>query len=140
MHIKQETSRTEALLEIVRVGMRRHTESQVPWEDCRELTFVASDDDGKVRGAALGETGRGWLHVSVVWVDESARGSGIGNELVAALEASAIECGCHSAYLDTFSYQARPFYESLGYEVFGCLEDYPPGHQRYYMRKKLIVT
>jgi hypothetical protein len=53
------------------------------------------------------------------------------------MEAEAIRRGCHGAFLDTFSYQARPFYEKLGYEVFGTLEDYPPGHQRFYMRKRL---
>jgi iron complex outermembrane receptor protein len=45
--------------------------------------------------------------------------------------------GCHSAYLDTFSFQAKPFYERCGYEVFGVLEDFPKGHQRFFMRKSL---
>ena len=53
------------------------------------------------------------------------------------MEAEAIRRGCKGAYLDTFSYQARPFYEKLGYEVFGTLDDYPTGHQRFYMRKRL---
>jgi hypothetical protein len=52
-------------------------------------------------------------------------------------EVEARRRGCHSAYLDTFDYQARPFYEKLGYVVFGTLEDYPKGHQRFYMMKKL---
>ena len=32
---------------------------------------------------------------------------------------------------------AKPFYERAGYSVFGILEDYPPGHTRYFMRKDL---
>jgi hypothetical protein len=39
-------------------------------------------------------------------------------------------------WLDTFSFQARPFYEKLGYEVFGQLEDYPRGHSRYFLQKR----
>jgi hypothetical protein len=58
-------------------------------------------------------------------------------KLVRAMEAEAVGRGCHSAFLDTFSYQARPFYEKLGYEVFGALDDYPRGLQRFYMRKRL---
>jgi ribosomal protein S18 acetylase RimI-like enzyme len=137
MRIEIETSPSDETLAAVRAGMRRYTESRVSWEQYSDLALIARGEDGAVIGAALGETGRGWLHVSVVWVDERLRGHRLGSQLVNAMEAEAIRRGCHSAYLDTFSYQARPFYEKLGYEVFGTLEDYPPGHQRFYMRKKL---
>ena len=50
------------------------------------------------------------------------------------MQTEALRRGCRAAYLDTFSYQARPFYEKLGYEVFGTLDDYPLGHQRFFMR------
>ena len=137
MRISNETSLSEEKLETIRAGMRRFTESRVPWEEYSDLALLAHEDDGKLVGAALGETGRGWLHVSVVWVVEASRGQRLGSSLVKAMEAEAIRRGCRAAYLDTFSYQAKPFYEKLGYEVFGTLDDYPPGHQRFYMRKKL---
>jgi len=137
MRIEIETSPSEQTLAAVRAGMRRDIESHVPWDEYSDLALVARGDDGEVIAAALGETGRGWLHVSVVWVDERSRGERLGTQLVNAMEAEAIRRGCHSAYLDTFSYQARPFYEKLGYEVFGTLENYPSGHQRFYMRKRL---
>ncbi len=54
------------------------------------------------------------------------------------LESAARERGCRYSHLDTFSFQARPFYEGLGYEVFATLDDYPPGHQRFFMKKALI--
>jgi ribosomal protein S18 acetylase RimI-like enzyme len=129
--------RSDELLALVREGMRRYTESQVAWTEYEDLTFVARDDIGNIIGALLGETGRGWLHISVAWVAETSRRQGIGSELVARAEEEARQRGCHGAYLDTFSYQAKPFYERLGYSVFGMLEDYPVGHQRYYMTKKL---
>ena len=137
MRIELEASPSEQTLAAVRAGMRRYTEARVPWAEYSDLSLVARDDGGAVVAAALGETGRGWLHVSVVWVDERSRGRRLGTRLVAAMEAEAVRRGCHGAYLDTFSYQARPFYEKLGYEVFGTLDDYPPGHQRFYMRKRL---
>ncbi len=46
--------------------------------------------------------------------------------------------GCTYAHLNTFSYQARPFYEKRGYEVFAELDDYPKGHQRVFMKKCLV--
>lgn len=49
--------------------------------------------------------------------------------------AEAICRGCHSAYLGPFSFQARTFYERCGDEVFGTLDDFPAGPQRFFMRK-----
>jgi hypothetical protein len=35
---------------------------------------------------------------------------------------------------------ARPFYEKCGHEVFGTLEDYPPGHAKFFMRRRLAAA
>jgi hypothetical protein len=41
--------------------------------------------------------------------------------------------------LSTFGFQARPFYEKMGYEVFATLEDCPVGHCEYFLRKQLAA-
>lgn len=48
-------------------------------------------------------------------------------------ENHAVAKGCHSAWLDTF--QARGFYEAVGYELFGMLNDYPAGQTQYFLEK-----
>jgi len=45
--------------------------------------------------------------------------------------------GAKNAYLDTFSFQAPDFYKKHGYRVFGELQDFPPGHQRHFLTKRL---
>jgi ribosomal protein S18 acetylase RimI-like enzyme len=50
-------------------------------------------------------------------------------------EAEAVRRKCVGAWLDTYSFQARGFYERLGYTVLGEIADYPPGHTRYFMKK-----
>jgi GNAT superfamily N-acetyltransferase len=85
----------------------------------------------------LAKAGRGWLHVGQLWVHTGLRGRGYGRQLMEAAEAEGRRLGCHSAYLDTFSFQARPFYEGCGYEVFGVLDRFPDEHQRFFMRKGL---
>jgi ribosomal protein S18 acetylase RimI-like enzyme len=49
----------------------------------------------------------------------------------------AVEHGCNAIYLDTFDFQAPKFYEKLGFKVFGTLQDYPTGHQRFYLVKQI---
>ena len=65
------------------------------------------------------------------------RSQGNGTRLLRAAEDYAVERGCFAATLETASFEARPFYEKLGYEVFASLEDYPPGHTKFYLRKQL---
>jgi hypothetical protein len=60
--------------------------------------------------------------------------------MLAVAEQHAIERGCTGAHLDTASFQARPFYEKLGYTVFGTLEDHPVGHTHYLLSKRLRAS
>ncbi len=65
------------------------------------------------------------------------RGQSYGQRLLALAEEEARKRGAEYAYLDTLSFQAPEFYKKQGYEIFGTLEDFPKGHQRYFMTKAL---
>lgn len=118
-------------------GLIGFNDGQAPPEGWRGLALLVRDRGGALRGGLLGSTHWDWLHVSHVWVDHDARGRGLGRRLLREAEAEARARGCRHAHLDTFSFQAHGFYESLGYEVFGELADYPPGHSRLFLRKHL---
>lgn len=92
---------------------------------------------GETLGGLLGGIWGGYLHIRILWVDQAIRGQDWGTRLMDEAEAYARERGCHSIELDTHSFQARPFYESRGFEVFGTLDDYPRGHKKFFLRKKL---
>ena len=79
-----------------------------------------------------------WLYIELLIVPEALRGRGLGSELVRKVESVAVERGCIGVWLNTFSFQARGFYEKLGYEVFGVLDDNPHGSQRFFLRKRLV--
>ncbi|MGZ3653035.1 MAG: GNAT family N-acetyltransferase [Bdellovibrionota bacterium] len=103
----------------------------------RELTVFARGADGTVTAGLNGYTDWDWLFVKLLWVDQAERGKGFGARLLAAAEAEARTRGCRSVWLDTFSFQARGFYERRGYGAFAELEDYPRGHSRIFLRKAL---
>jgi len=96
------------------------------------------DDHGALVGGVWGYVNWNWLFVNLVWVSDALRGDGYGRKLMETIENAARERGCRYSHLDTFSFQARPFYEGLGYEVFATLDDYPPGFQRFFMKKTLV--
>lgn len=101
------------------------------------VAYFLRGDDGEILGGLLGMVWGSWLYIKIVWVAEPVRGTGWAGRLLGHAETYALKRGCTAAHLETFSFQARPLYEKLGYEVFGTLEDYPPGHTFYFMRKKL---
>ena len=101
------------------------------------VAFFLRDENAEVLGGLLGNIWGAWLHVRTLAVAAPARGRGFGRELMRRAEFYALERGCTDAFLDTFSFQARPFYEKLGYRVFGILENHPAGHQHYFMTKQL---
>ncbi|HEV2277585.1 MAG TPA: GNAT family N-acetyltransferase [Acidobacteriaceae bacterium] len=98
---------------------------------------VADPGTNHILGGLWGSTAYGYLHVDMLVLPESLRGRGIGTDLMRKAENEALRRGCHGAYLETFDFQARGFYEKLGYTLFGQLENTPPGHTRYFMSKVL---
>ncbi len=88
------------------------------------LAIPLNDDDGVVVGGFWGCTLFQWLHVQLLFIPEALRGKGVGSALMATAEAEARKRGCIGAHVTSFSFQATPFYEKLGYTRFGQLDDY----------------
>ena len=125
-------------IEVLPNGLEAFNESRWPGhQQWRPLAVLARERESVVAGLAA-ETYSGWLFIRYLWVSDALRGKGMGRELIAGAEARALERGCHSAWVDTFSFQAPGFYLKLGYEVFGEL-DYPPGHKRIFLQKRLAA-
>ena len=101
------------------------------------LGVFVRDAMGDVVGGLVGHTRWEWLYVEKLWLPDELRGRGLGSRLLRAAESRARERGCRGVYLDTFEYQALPFYQKLGYELFGTLDDFPPGYRQFYLRKRL---
>lgn len=104
----------------------------------KSLHLFAYGPEQQVVGGLFGEIGWGWLHVSSLWVADHYRRRGLGAKLLEQAEAEAQALGITRGYLETTSFQARPFYAKMGYDVFAQLEDLPPGHTCYYMKKYFV--
>jgi GNAT superfamily N-acetyltransferase len=138
--IQTYTQRNKNLINVVQTGLRAFNRQQAPIINTLpngDAVACVRNADGHVVGGAYGEYGFGWLFIDTVWVSDAERGKGIGRASVLALENYAHEQGVPAVNLMTSSFQARPFYEKLGYRVFGENQDRPKGHTLYFLAKDL---
>jgi GNAT superfamily N-acetyltransferase len=123
----------DAIFAIIRAYNDAHIDV---WRPQRLGIFVRDDQNHFVGGIYV-VLARGWMYLDGLAVVEAARHQKLGSRLLRAAENEARQRDCHHAWLETYSFKARPFYEQHGYRVFGRLNDHPIGHQRYFMQKSL---
>jgi GNAT superfamily N-acetyltransferase len=128
---------SEDLRSEILAPLRAYNEAKAGPSGHRPLAILMRDEAGAIVGGLWGQTGYGWLFTQLLAVPDNLRGGGWGNRIMDMAEAEARARGCHSAWLDTFEFQARGFYEKRGYACFGELADYPPGFRRFFLQKRL---
>ncbi|WP_337264321.1 MULTISPECIES: GNAT family N-acetyltransferase [unclassified Serratia (in: enterobacteria)] len=103
----------------------------------KNIGVFVLDAQGNKMAGLTGNTVGHWLSIDLLWVSESLRGEGVGSQLIKAAEQQAMAEGCKYARVDTFSFQARPFYEKQGYQLQMILRNAPIEHERYFFTKSL---
>jgi len=122
---------------IVQSGVDLHNVAATGLAEYYPVAMFLKNENDEVLGGVLGDIWGAWFHVSFLWVAEPLRGQGYGTKLLRMAEEHAVSRGCANVCLETHSFQAPRFYEKNGYEVFGRLADFPPGHAKYFLRKRL---
>lgn len=122
---------------IIGQGISDYNKQQAGDDHAQNLCFVLQAPDQEIVGGVIGATYWDWLYINLMWIKEDLRGRGYGRQLLLQAEEEARRRGARQVYLDTFSFQAPDFYRGHGYQVFGELQDFPAGHQRYFLTKQL---
>ncbi len=123
----------------IRKGLGAFNQASVGNSGFQSLTITVRDQRRIVGGLAA-ETYYGWMFISLLWIDEGYRTSGVGTGLMQRAEAEAAARGVGSVYVDTFSFQAPGFYRKMGYRRFAELKDFPPGGSRFWFTKQLSAA
>jgi ribosomal protein S18 acetylase RimI-like enzyme len=131
------TAEEEPQWSVIGGGISEFNNQQAGESNGKNLCFALRGPDQEVVGGVIGATFWNWLHVNLMWIREDLRGQGYGEQLLSLAEQEARQRGAEHAYLDTYSFQAPGFYKKYGYQVYGELHDYPPGHTLYFMKKDL---
>ena len=137
MTIDVDLAPSESDLAQIRAGLTAYNESRVGPVQIQRVAVHLRDDDGAIQGGLVGFVAWEWLSIEWLWVSETLRGQGHGSALLRQAESLARDAGCVAVKLDTYEFQAKPFYEKHGYVVFGVLDGYPADTRTYYLRKTL---
>lgn len=134
-------SNREDAMKVVR-GLNTFNEEQqsrLVQEDWIPVEFIVRNENAEIKGGILGGIGYyGGLEIRILWVSKELRGQGVGRALLARAEAFAQSNGAAKVMLDTFSFQAKEFYEKCGYHCIGSVPDFPKtGQARHYFYKDL---
>ncbi|AIY06181.1 GCN5-related N-acetyltransferase [Planococcus sp. PAMC 21323] len=115
----------------------KHNKSLVDYTEEEKVNLMIKNDEGTILAGLVGHIDWECFFIDILWVDESLRGLGKGQQLIQEAEALAIKKECRFIRLETFSFQAPEFYKRLGFMEMGKLEDFPKGYTHYYMYKEL---
>lgn len=136
--IHQATNEKLKVLEDAITDYNISAAKELPRAVIKRLDFISEDITGQLIGGIQAMiVNWGILEIDLVFVFEQYRKLGVGAQLLSHVEDLARKNGCYLSHLDTFDFQAKDFYLKYGYEIFGVLDNCPPGHQRYYLSKKL---
>lgn len=129
--------RPAGIVEAVDAGLDQHNLRHAPLQQVQPLVCAAQDDSGATLGGVVGRTWGECAEVEQVWVDEALRHSGIGRRLMQDFEHAAQARGVRRIYLSTFSFQARGFYEKLGYCMVWEVAGFTPEISKFMMQREL---
>ena len=135
MQIETKNSHPEEDVKAIHDGLTAYNFSRV--ERDYEPFMVTVKDAGIIIGGAQCASVWNWMFVKLLWVKEDLHRQGLGTRIMSVVEKEARDRGCIGIHLDTFEFQALGFYQKLGFEIFGEIEDHPKGYKRHYLKKRL---
>ncbi len=123
-------------IDVLEAQIRREASAAMGLGDEADLAIFVRDAGTVVAGIS-GWTWGDCCELQSLWVQPGLRGRGLATRLLAAAEAEAAARGCSQTVHFTYAFQARALYERNGYELVGCVEDFPTGTDVLWYRKHL---
>lgn len=116
--------------------LNKNVPNDIKVSDTIQNNFLAFDDK-KLIGGAIGFVQYNWYFLDLLYIDKEYRNKNIGTKLIRAIEEYAKKENLTGVRMETWNFQARGFYEKMGYTVWAEIKDCPPGTIDYYLKKEL---
>ena len=137
LRVEVTTEPDAADLRTVREGLFAWNAQVYQPDNPRPLYLFLRGPDGQVLGGLTGSTYWNACFVDLFGLDVGVRRKGFGTAIMQAAVEEATRRGCDFIHLDTLNFQARGFYEKLGFNAYGTLDGFAAGVERYHMVKYL---
>jgi N-acetylglutamate synthase-like GNAT family acetyltransferase len=141
MNIEVATNPDEKDSKVISRGIIDFNKSEItalePYEAEVKFSVFARNQEENITGGIKATCYWNTLHVELFWLSAECRGKGVGYELIKSAEKFAKENNCAKAFVETTSWQAKPFYEKMGYKLMATLNDRPKEHSSHYLTKDL---
>lgn len=137
LHIVSSENPSDVDRDAILAPLREYNVSRAGDPRIKPVALLLTNENGDSVGGLWGKCVYDWLFVELLAIPEAHRGSGYGKELIDCAEGIARVNGCIGLWLDTYEFQARGFYEKLGFTLFGTLDDHPIGQRRFFLQKRL---
>jgi ribosomal protein S18 acetylase RimI-like enzyme len=123
----------EALLK----GLQQHAKQTIGKTSFEPFGFLTHDDQGVLTAGCTGVFMYGVSNIRLLWVNETERGKGLGKSLMEKAELFSKENNCRYITVETFNWQAKGFYEKMGYKAELSFNGYDNDSTFYFFRKKI---
>ena len=117
--------------------LKRYNESIVGPYQRKPYAIYIKSQSGEVIAGIKGDVFERICSVHLMWVHENCRQQGFGKKIMLRLDKYATKMGCRFIQLDTAAFQAKAFYEKLGFSTIATLPEGFMGSDQYIMRKVL---
>lgn len=124
-------------IEQLEEALEKYDEKHITYSLDGRISIGIVEDGEVVAGLDACMTCFKILYVSTVFVDEAYRRKGYGRKLITELEKRAKGLGANTIRLDTFGYQGKDFYISLGYEQAGFYRNDEDDYEEYFFIKRI---
>jgi GNAT superfamily N-acetyltransferase len=118
-------------------GLEKHAKQTIGNTSFEPFGFLVHDHNEALIAGCTGVFMYGVLNIKLLWVDEIMRSKGLGRQLLEKAEIFAKQNNCRYTTLESFDWQAKGFYEKMGYKVEFSYDGYDNDSKFYFFRKKI---
>lgn len=128
---------SESEIEIIENALEEYDNNHIKYKVDGRISIGVWDGQTFVGGLDAQMTAFKILYVSTVFIKSEYRRKGYGRLLLHEAENRAKALGANTIRLDTFDWQGKEFYKSLGYTEVGHYTNSDDGYEEFFFLKRI---